>query len=87
MATISQNRRVDKILAVQALNAAFAVDSQKLGGVNADQYVLILDPRLSDARNPLPGSSNYIQNTAVQQSATFNISGSAIVGGDSWAWS
>ena len=67
--------------AVQALNAAFAVDSQKLGGVNADQYVLILDPRLSDARNPLPGSSNYIQNTAVQQSATFNISGSAIVGG------
>jgi hypothetical protein len=67
--------------AVQALNAALAVDSQKLGGTNADQFVQILDPRLSDARNPLAGSSNYIQNTNVQQGANFNVSGSGTVGG------
>src|SRR5215204_5960472 len=58
--------------AVQSLNAASAVDAQNLGGIAANQYVVTLDPRLSDARNPLPGSSNYIQNGAAQQSANFN---------------
>ncbi len=67
--------------AVQALNAASAVDSQKLGGVNADQFVQILDPRLSDARQPLPGSASYIQNTNSLQTANFNISGGGKIGG------
>lgn len=40
------------------------------------------DPRLADARAPLPGSGAYIQNqAAVAQSASFNISGDALCGG------
>lgn len=63
--------------AVRTLSAAMADDSQKLGGVNANQFVQTTDPRLSDARNPLPGSANYLQNSLTQQAAAnFNISGS-----------
>lgn len=66
--------------AVQALNAASSVDAQNLGGVAANQFVTILDPRLTDDRNPLAGSANYIQNTNNQQTANFNISGDGTVG-------
>lgn len=65
--------------AVQALNASLAVDSQKLGGTNADQFVTIQDARLTDARNPTAGSSNYIQNTNSLQAANFSISGNGTV--------
>jgi hypothetical protein len=44
--------------------------------------VLTGDARLSDARAPLPGSSNYIQNGTTQQTANFRISGNGIVGGN-----
>ncbi|MBK9165809.1 MAG: tail fiber domain-containing protein [Acidobacteria bacterium] len=53
-----------------------------LGGRTASEYTLTTDPRLSDARNPLPNSPSYIQNgTGVQNSSSFNISGNGTVGG------
>lgn len=68
--------------AIRALNAqhadtaGIANDSTNLGGVPAAQYVITTDPRMSDDRNPLPGSANYIQNTSSQQTnSNFNISG------------
>ncbi|HEY0461391.1 MAG TPA: tail fiber domain-containing protein [Pyrinomonadaceae bacterium] len=63
--------------AVQSLNANTAINSAQLGGIAASNYVIAEDVRLSDARTPLPGSANYIQNTTnPQTSANFNISGS-----------
>ena len=65
--------------AVRALNANQAItadNSANLGGIPAAQYTQTTDPRLSDERNPLPGSANYIQNTTAQQAlSNFNISG------------
>jgi endosialidase-like protein len=73
--------------AIRSLNAGAAdtaTNAMQLGGAAANQYVLTGDARLSDARNPLPGSSNYIQNqnAAPQASSNFNISGSGTVGGN-----
>ena len=66
---------------LSAASADTALDSQKLGGVAANQYVQTSDPRLSDARNPLPNSSSYIQNTTAQQAGSnFNISGNGTAG-------
>ena len=60
---------------VQSLNAVSATNTTQLGGVPASQYVLTTDFRLSDARPPTAGSSNYIQNTSSPQaSSNFNIS-------------
>lgn len=62
--------------AIQSLSATLAADSQNLGGVAADQYVQTSDARLTDARDPLPGSSNYIQNTnSTQAGVNFTIGG------------
>lgn len=62
--------------ATNAVNATTAVNSTQLGGIAANQYVLTGDARLTDDRDPLPGSGNYVQNTTVQQTAAnFNISG------------
>jgi hypothetical protein len=62
--------------AIQSANANTANDSANLGGIPANQYVQTGDQRLSDARNPLPGSQSYIQNgTAFQLLSNFNISG------------
>jgi hypothetical protein len=71
--------------AVRALNASTAdtaVNSTQLGGIPANQFTQTNDPRLTDERNPLAGSPNYIQNTASQQTgANFNISGNGTAGG------
>ena len=69
--------------AVNATNAATATNSLQLGGVAANQYVITTDPRMTDARNPLPNSSNYIwnQNSVLQPSSNFIISGNGFVGG------
>ncbi len=66
-----------------AANATNAGNASQLGGVAADQYVLTGDPRMVDARNPLPGSAGYIQNqnAAPQSASNFNISGSGTLGG------
>jgi hypothetical protein len=62
--------------AVKSLNAQSATNAGSLGGVPAAQYVLTTDSRMTDARNPLPGSTNYIRNGINQQvGAYFNISG------------
>ncbi len=59
-----------------------AINSLQLGGLTANQFVLTGDARLSDARNPLPNSANYIQNTTAQQATSnFNISGGGTAGG------
>lgn len=68
--------------AVNAENALTANNSQQLGGVPASQFVLTGDARLADARNPLPNSPNYINNSTTQQaSSNFNISGNGRIGG------
>ncbi len=56
-------------------------NASQLGGVAANQYVVTTDPRLSDARNPLPNSVNYVQNSTTQQTADFNVSGGGTLGG------
>ncbi|HKX84276.1 MAG TPA: tail fiber domain-containing protein [Pyrinomonadaceae bacterium] len=62
--------------AADADHAATADDSANLGGIPAAQYVITTDPRMSDARDPLPNSAYYIQNgTSQQASSNFNISG------------
>lgn len=66
--------------AIQSSKAATADvsnDSLNLGGIAANQYVQTNDTRLSDARTPLPGSSDYVQNNTVapQPNVNFNIGG------------
>ncbi|MDQ3061807.1 MAG: hypothetical protein M3R14_02940, partial [Acidobacteriota bacterium] len=68
--------------AQNAQNALTAQNALQLGGTPANQFVLGNDPRLSDARIPLPGSANYIKNSANQQtSSNFNVSGNGTAGG------
>ena len=60
-----------------------AVNATSLGGVDVSDLVQTNDPRLTDPREPLPGSGNYIQNSASPQSgANFNISGNGSLGGN-----
>lgn len=64
------------IRSLTAATADLALNSNQLGGIAANQYVLTNDARMSDARDPLPGSGNYIQNTtSAQLLSNFNISG------------
>ncbi len=59
-----------------ATTATTATNATQLGGVAANQYVLTGDVRLTDARTPTAGSTNYVQNRTTQQTATnFNVSG------------
>ena len=68
--------------AVKSLKADTASNASQLGGVNANQFVQTDDSRLTDARNPLPGSASYIQNSvSPQQGSNFNVSGNGTVGG------
>jgi hypothetical protein len=64
---------------IQSLNsgtAATAANSLSLAGINGSQYVITTDTRMTDARNPLANSGNYVQNTTSPQAASnFNISG------------
>lgn len=70
-------------------SAPYAMKSQKsttsdqLGGIAANQFVQTNDSRLTDSRNPLPGSSNYIQNSTTAQNASFNINGNGTATGPS----
>jgi len=62
--------------AASANTATTAGNSLQLGGIAANQFVVTTDPRMSDARPPTAGSSNYVQNTTTLQASTnFNISG------------
>lgn len=67
---------VQTLRATSAATADSATNAENLGGVAANQFVQTSDARLSDARNPLAGSANYIQNSTLQQgTSNFNISG------------
>src|SRR5262249_30236585 len=64
-----------------SIQSGTATNSTQLGGIAASQYVLTTDSRMNDARDPLPGSVNYIRNgTALQPSSAFRISGKGTVG-------
>lgn len=71
------------IKSLNSTNADVAANATQLGGVAANQYVVTTDPRMTDARNPLPNSANYIwnQNSVLQPSSNFIISGNGFVGG------
>jgi len=57
-------------------NATTATNSLQLGGVAANQFVITTDPRMTDDRNPLPNSTNYVRNGTTQQAASnFNVAG------------
>jgi len=72
---------IKSLTADNATNATAATNASQLNGLDAGQYVLATDARLSDARNPLPHSINYIQNSAQPQPfSNFNISGSGTAG-------
>ena len=67
---------------IKSLNSDSASNALSLGGVAANQYVVTTDPRMSDARQPVSGSGDYVQNRMTQQTATdFNISGNGTAGG------
>lgn len=69
------------IQSLNAANALTALNAINLGGTPANQFVLSGDARLSDARMPLPGSGDYVQNTIAPQSgANFNIGGTGVAG-------
>ncbi|MBK8466113.1 MAG: tail fiber domain-containing protein [Chloracidobacterium sp.] len=77
---LSPRQRVNSApYSVKSLNAASADTANnalQLGGVAANQYVVTTDPRMTDARTPTAGSTNYIQNTtALQSLSNFNVSG------------
>lgn len=67
--------------AIRSLSAATADNAIKLNGTNASQYVQTNDLRLSDARDPKPGSTSYIQNISIPQAGNFNVTGNGTLGG------
>ncbi len=67
--------------ATTSYRAVNADNATNLGGTAASGFVQTNDARLSDARTPTAGSSNYIQNTTTQQTGNFNVSGNGTVGG------
>ncbi|MFZ1702152.1 MAG: tail fiber domain-containing protein [Pyrinomonadaceae bacterium] len=69
------------IQSLNAENAAIATNATQLGGIAANQFVITTDPRMTDPRDPVPGSGNYIQNTtSPQATSNFNISGTGTAG-------
>ena len=78
--TLDPRQRISNApYAIRALSsdtATQADDSTRLGGVPASEFVQTSNPALTDAREPLPGSANYVQNTTnPQTSSNFNIDG------------
>lgn len=70
--------------AVRSLNAGLAdtaTNSTQLGGVAANQYVVTTDPRMTDSRDPRPGSNNYIRTDNSVQAADIYISGAMSANG------
>ena len=73
-------KSLNSVQADSADIANTAQNSNALGGTPAAEFVLTADSRLSDARDPLPGSASYVQNqnAAPQASTNFNISGTGV---------
>lgn len=67
---------IKSLNAQTAVTANTATNAIQLGGLNRSQFVITTDPRLDDARNPLPNSPNYIRNSTLPQAlSNFNITG------------
>lgn len=75
--TLAPRQRLNSApYSLKSLNAETSSNSLNLGGTAAAQFVLTNDIRMSDARTPLPGSGDYIQNgTSAQPGINFNIGG------------
>jgi hypothetical protein len=69
------------VYAIRAGSTTTADNATQLGGLAANQYVQTNDTRLTDARSPSAGSSNYIQNASLPQTANFNITGNGVAAG------
>src|SRR5687768_17476372 len=80
--TLAPRQRLNSApYALKSLNAQTSSDSLNLGGTPANQFVLTDDTRMSDARNPLPGSGDYVQNRGTAQvGANFNVEGTGTAG-------
>jgi hypothetical protein len=77
--SLSADTAQSAFFANTATDATNATNAAQLGGIAAGQYVVTTDPRMTDARNPLPNSANYVQNTASPQATSnFNISGNGV---------
>lgn len=62
--------------AIRSLTATTADNALTLNGVDLSEFVRTSDPRLSDARTPLPGSGDYVQNTNTPQAGVnFSVGG------------
>lgn len=69
------------VKALTAVTADTATNATQLAGISGNQFVQTNDPRLTDARQPAPGSASYIQNTTTEQAASnFTISGTGTAG-------
>ncbi len=80
----SWNGKLSSVAAASPLSGA-GTPASPLGiavGAAAGTVAAGNDPRLSDARTPLPGSSYYIQNGTTPQAASYSVTGSGNVGGD-----
>ena len=78
--TLAPNQQLTSApFAIQTLNA------ENLGGRPANEYINVDDTRLSDARDPLPNSPNYIRNSTAGQTADFKITGTGTILGTSFA--
>ena len=61
---------------IKSQSSDASTNALNLGGTAANQFIQTNDSRLTDDRNPLPNSANYIQNTtSPQTTANFNIDG------------
>lgn len=71
-------------LAIRSMSSEFADasnDSNTVGGISPLLFIQEGDARLSDARPPLPGASNYVQTSpATPQSGSFDVLGNGKVG-------
>ncbi len=67
--------------AIRSTNATTADNALNLGGTSANQYVLTNDPRMTDSRDPKPGSNFYIRTDNSLQAADIYISGAMTANG------
>ena len=80
LTTLAPRQRI--AFAPLAVSSISAENASRLGGMLAAQFTPANDPRLTDARTPLAGSANYLQNRETPQpNANFNIEGNGTVGG------
>ena len=78
--TLAPNQQLTSApFAIQTLNA------ENLSGRPGNEYINVDDKRLSDPRDPLPGSASYIRNSNAGQTADFKITGTGTILGTAFA--